>query len=332
VNSAQGAVVALTLVAALAIDAGCSKSGDKPGPDAAASASAAPRPFETVVPGDEEIRPVYPADAGPPDPIAQRLCDAIHELPAKRSAECCKTTPGFRATSECVRTLSFSLASKAVTLAPEAVDACIAAITKAHEGCGWVGPRAPGAPIECQGIVKGTLKQGEKCRSSHECAEALNCFNVGATRMGVCAPPRPSRYACKTATDPLGGYLSDDTIDAAHPECVGYCITHVCADTKPVGGACKVAAECGPNHACVGGKCLGTPLPNRGEPCPGGECVKGAACIDGKCGEPRAEGEACGRDLECRGLCDKPDAGAKTDAGASGKCVKRCEGTLPPKR
>jgi len=124
----------------------------------------------------------------------------------------------------------------------------------------------------------------------------------------------------------------DNTIDAAHPECVGYCITHVCADTKPVGGACKVAAECGPNHACVGGKCLGTPLPNRGEPCTGGECVKGAACIDGKCGEPRAEGEACGSDLECRGLCDKPDAGAKTDAGASGKCVKRCEGTLPPKR
>src|SRR5262249_20492056 len=80
---------------------------------ASASASAAGAPADSA--GDEdEIKPAYPLNVTP-QPLAQRFCEAMHELPAKRKAECCSTSPpAFSITSECVRTLSFAIQTKSV--------------------------------------------------------------------------------------------------------------------------------------------------------------------------------------------------------------------------
>ena len=38
---------------------------------------------------ESDVRPVYPLDDKPPEPLALRLCQALHEPPARRKAECC---------------------------------------------------------------------------------------------------------------------------------------------------------------------------------------------------------------------------------------------------
>src|SRR4029077_15522572 len=78
--------------------------------------------------GDEDtVQSVYPREAKP-DARAVRLCTALHELPQRRRAECRRTTAGVLFTSECVRTLSASLASGAVTMDDDEVEACAAAM------------------------------------------------------------------------------------------------------------------------------------------------------------------------------------------------------------
>src|SRR4051794_34870877 len=43
---------------------------------------------------DDEVRPVYPVDVKP-EPIAAKLCDALHAVPEKVRSACCTETPGF---------------------------------------------------------------------------------------------------------------------------------------------------------------------------------------------------------------------------------------------
>src|SRR6185436_3722223 len=73
--------------------------------------------------GNDEIKPVYPRIV-PPNPLAARLCEAFHELPAKRRAECGAQSAGSTLTSECVRTLSFAVNEKAVILDSADADRC----------------------------------------------------------------------------------------------------------------------------------------------------------------------------------------------------------------
>src|SRR5262249_7202991 len=52
-----------------------------PAPPAPAVTSAAPQPAPPVAPArdkDHDVRPVYPLESGPPDPVAKRLCETLH--------------------------------------------------------------------------------------------------------------------------------------------------------------------------------------------------------------------------------------------------------------
>src|SRR5688572_23141906 len=71
---------------------------------------------------DDSVKPVYPAVIDP-HPLAARLCEALHELPAKKVAECKGLAPRT-ITSECTRTLSGALSFSAVTLAEADVARC----------------------------------------------------------------------------------------------------------------------------------------------------------------------------------------------------------------
>src|SRR5262249_40908269 len=152
-------------------------------------ASAAPSASASASAKKDEPRPVYPSNPGPPDPIAQRLCDALYALPSTRKAACCGTTavPGLE--SESVRMLTAALHGGSVGVAATDVDRCVAESTRAYEGCDWVTPMSPPIPSACGHIVQGQLEEGKRCRSALECKVGLSCKGVGPTDAGTCAKP-----------------------------------------------------------------------------------------------------------------------------------------------
>ena len=244
---------------------------------------------------------MYPLDAAAPDPIAERLCTALQEMPVKRQAACCSAAPGVLATSECVRMLSAALHFGAVTLPPADVDTCVAAMDRVFTGCDWVGPNTPQPPAECQGIIRGTLDDGARCRSSLECKDGLRCQGVGPTDAGKCAAPRDDGSGCGASVDALATYARQNRYEAQHPECKGFCERHRCTPAFAVSAACRIDVQCGAGHACAGGKCASAP---------------GDAVARGPVRKPA--GEACTTDAECTGGCLR-------DGGAGhGTCGMKC--------
>jgi len=300
---------------------GCSRKDEKTAMPAA-SASAAPEASasaavnENASPhGSDEVQPVYPVTNAPPDPLAARLCEALHGVALHRRAACCSHAPGFSLVPECTRTLSYALSEKAVTVDPAAVDACAAAMTKAHEGCEWVGPTGVELPAACDDLVRGALKEGETCRSSLECVDGLRCLGLGPTDPGVCRKPLPKSYPCALAADTLAALTRQDSFDVRHPECSGYCSFKRCLEFVAEGGACRSSVECGPGKTCLEGKCGAGTLPGEGAACgTKGACGKGLHCEKGKCITPKHEGAPCENDIECRGGCVRGDGGRKRGA------------------
>jgi hypothetical protein len=228
-----------TLAAALVLLAasGCSKKSEGAAPDAApAASSSAPGPASNE-PGSDELKPVYPVDAGPPDPLAMRLCDALHTLPAKRLAACTSKPAGPAAAiidGQCVRTLTAALAAHAVTLDPGDVDHCTDAMTRATTGCDWATPTSAGPlPAECDGIVHGALSANTPCRSSLECLDGLRCQGLSTIDVGTCAAPKAAGFACNLADDMLATFARQDHYERAHPECAGACVARMCRPATP---------------------------------------------------------------------------------------------------
>jgi hypothetical protein len=273
--------------------------------------------------GGDEIRPVYPVDAGAPDPLAARFCDAVVVLPERRKGECCGSASPVAALvgDQCVRTLTFALGQHAVTLSPEDVDRCVAAATRATSGCDWVTLTTAGVPPECEGVVKGALPEKAQCRSSLECRDDMRCLGLSTVDLGACGRPKVARSPCNLAVDMLATFTRQDHVDRAHPECAGYCARNRCEDAAAVGGACAGDAMCGRGR-CASGKCTSAPLPALGEACDGA-CAAGARCVQGRCAAPKAEEAFCKVDAECRGAC------VRTDGGSGGTCTKSCAAPRP---
>ena len=332
-----GAAALLALAGPLGLFAGgctCSKTDVAPTPSPSASPSvsvsvsiaATPGPSAPTSRPDDEVRPVYPVDAGPPDPLAMRFCDAMQALPEKRKAECCSgARTGVAPLDACVRTLSYALAQRAATLDAGELDACVVAMKTATDGCDWVTPSAIAIPLVCQGIIRGKLVEKETCRSSLECAAGLRCQGLSATDVGACGPPRETRTQCGVGIDALAAFTRQDSVDRDHPECAGHCARGRCEEAIALGAACKSDSPCGKNR-CVAGACAGGPLPALGAACPAGLCAPGAGCVSGVCVAPKAEGAACSAHAECRGQC------VTEDGGAGGTCARRCPSFAIPSR
>jgi hypothetical protein len=252
----------------------------------------------------DDIRPVYPVDDQPPDERAARLCRAMHEVPARRKAECCGGSPAPSLVSECARTLSYALRLKVVTIDTPSIDACEQAMTRAHQGCEWVGPLAPSFPPECLGVIHGALATGSRCRSSLECGPGLRCRGLGPTDPGTCGPPLPESARCSVAVDTLVTYTRQDAwIERTHPECAGFCTRRACRAALAEGAACRVTPECGPGHRCADGKCVAGGEAQLGETCSANECAAGLRCWQNRCIAPKAAGESCKTPFECQGGC-----------------------------
>ncbi len=298
----------------------CRNTSKSPGSDAGKepSASAVPSGAAPWV-EDTEIQAVYPVDAGPPNPLAAKYCDAVFGLPTRRHAECCKEEPGFSAAGECVRTLTHALRVRAVELSAGDVDRCVAAASAATQGCGWVGQSRPPVPEQCRQALRGVLGEGAQCRSSLECATGLRCHGLSATSIGVCGKPRPEGAPCGGGIDTLAAYTAQARTDAEHPECdKAYCSSGRCVAFVAAGAACTGSAQCGAEASCRGGRCSAQGKPFAGERCANDECAYGIRCVEGACITPKNEGESCESDAECRGACLRPDA------GGLGRCGMRC--------
>lgn len=331
----------LGLVAVAAIAVACSKKDDvKADADASTSTNATTANADASTTGDggassDDVEPVYPIEPNAPAaPLAQKLCEALNELPEKKRAACCSATPGIIVTSECTRMLSAALRHNAVELAESDVTACANAFEQTLSGCDWVGPFPPGPPAACLGIIKGKLAAGQKCRSSLECSGDLRCLGVGPTTTGKCGPQKALGDLCGGTTDTLSGFTRQNAdLDKRHPECrsTEKCIKHKCSAPASDGSACQTTSDCMEGLQCLpvlGGapktgipqkKCTARPLPKEGEACPGGVCEGELQCIKNKCSARKPAGETCTADFECKGGC------LKGDGGAGGKCGPRCD-------
>jgi hypothetical protein len=262
----------------------------------ATEADAGPSASDAGAAEADDVSPVYPTSSRAVDPVAVRFCTAIHEVPEARRAACCAEAPGVVFTGECVRTLSFAMASGAVTVDPAAVDRCVAAVDAAYAGCDWPGPFAPPVPAACEGILVGTLASGARCRSSLECAGGLRCAGVGPTTMGRCAAARADGERCGGSADALASSTRQSDLDAQHPECAGFCQRAKCAPIARIGAECTHPAQCGRGASCTAGKCAP------------------AASVASR----KPAGAACANDFECRGGC------LREPGHARGTCGMKC--------
>ncbi|HVE81766.1 MAG TPA: hypothetical protein VND93_02925 [Myxococcales bacterium] len=258
---------------------------------------------------DDQVRPNYDL-TGPTHPLAAKLCDALHKLPLERRVECCHGGGGVTMVSQCTAMLSSALRLGAVTAEAEAVDRCAKAMEAAYAGCAWVGPNDVPLPEVCQGLLKGTLAAGARCRSSLECQDGLRCAGSGPTDLGRCAPPGPTGLPCEISVDALAGYVRQD-LRRGHSECQGWCQRRFCQDPVKEGGQCLADLQCQTGMHCAGGACVPGPVSGPGEKCSPGGCQRPLRCIQDTCRAPAEEGAACTQDYECQGGCVQTDAGSR---------------------
>jgi hypothetical protein len=263
---------------------------------------------------DLKLSPPGPVVAGIPDPLAKRLCDALHALPEARKAACCNAGTATRGlAAECARVLSDALRAGRVALDPAAVARCERASAEAYAGCDWVTPLAPAAPAACRRLVAGVFAAGAPCDSALECQAGLAC------RAGVCASPGAAGAACGGAAADLLTLYTRQTAAAEHPDCDGYCsLDGRCARWVAVDGPCWSSQQCASGNHCAAGRCAAGAVASLGEPCTGSACGEGAICAAGRCVARKQAGETCSSPFECLATCN-----VAAGAGA-GTCGMRC--------
>lgn len=267
-----------------------------------------------AAPAASQTRPT----AAKADAQARSLCDALHTLPAERKRQCCGTDPSSLA-DICIRELSASLRSGALTLDPPQLDRCMAEVPRLLEGCDWVGPLGPKLPDVCREAMQGQLKAGTRCRSSLECSAGLFCKGVGPGREGLCAAPGAAGRRCEVPSDNLAAFTAAKD-DPRHPVCEGVCIKGQCLPFSAAGGGCQSSSGCKRGLNCIAGRCQEHPLPRVGEACPGNtRCEAGAYCQTGECKTLKSTGEACALPFECRAFeC------VKAPVASQGTCGNPC--------
>jgi hypothetical protein len=276
----------------------------------------------------DAVGTVYPSDVAP-HPLATRLCEVLHAVPARRKAECCGTEPAPFLMAECTRVLGATLNAGTAELDDAAVDRCAAAMTEARAGCDWVTPNAPSAPEACQRLLRGKLERGSVCRSSLECTGDLHCEGVSPTKTGVCTPSGGEGSGCGTHVDVLATYLLDRHLATSHPFCAAHCslVTHKCGPLPEEGAACVANVNCSASQQCVQRRCSSAPPSHQGESCSASPCAEGLRCVDGACALLAKSGETCRSDIDCaEGACVR---GADGHSACGAQCSPSLDALHP---
>jgi hypothetical protein len=324
-NRALGAAFSLLL----ALLFGCEKvKTQQPaipeGPSVVSAEAAAPAPAvpSTGVGNSEEPRPIFPSTlSGKKDPQAAAYCEAVHGLPESRRAACCQSPMGIVLTDDCVRVLSYSVRSGALVIDERSTAECKQKVEQQLASCDFIGPFPPQLPEACEGVLRGTLTAGGRCRSSLECQGTLRCVGVGPTSLGTCHKPREDGAPCGLAVDPLAAFTRGERLVEKHSECSGFCgRRHICESVLPRGATCVMREQCGKAGRCVKGHCVDGGIAKLGEPCGGSDCAAGLRCFQHRCIDPGSAGASCSTDFDCLGGCNRsPD---KSDG--PGICGAKC--------
>jgi len=249
---------------------------------------------------------------------ASLLCEALHDLPARRKQECCGARNASLA-ALCTTALAESLGASRTLVDADAIERCGKASARELVGCEWAGPLQPGLPAACSGLIVGQMERGATCQSSLECRDGLYCQGVSPLGAGVCAAPARVGARCEFPADNLAAYARAEG-DPRHPSCEGICLRGRCLAKLAEGGACSGSAQCAGGRNCISGQCRDTALFAQGAACSSSaECAAGNLCIDKNCGAHKP-GAASGRlPFECRSLECR-----KADGEDSGVCVDAC--------
>jgi hypothetical protein len=249
---------------------------------------------------------------------ASRLCETLHDLPARRKQECCGARSASLA-ALCTTTLAESLSRARSVLDADAVADCAESSTTLLRGCDWVGPLQPALPQACMQLISGRMQAGAACRSSLECRDGLYCQGMSPFNAGICAAPAPVGARCELPADQLAAYARAEG-DPRHPSCAGICLRGRCLARLADGGACSSSAQCADARHCIAGQCRDAPLFASGSDCASSaECSSGNLCIDARCTAPKPGGASCRLPFECRSLECR-----RTEGDDSGVCVDSC--------
>ena len=235
--------------------------------------------------------------------LAERLCGALHRIPARRVAECCGSASSDYTFEACAHELTRVLRSGTAELDLDAVQRCERSARDALVGCDWVTPSQPLPPPACRGLLQGRVAVGGRCQSSLECRSPLHCEGVSAGRPGRCAWPAPVGAACGSTSDALAAQLLERDTSAAHAQCADFCslVSRRCEAAAQAGAACASTLDCGQGQGCVTGKCAaGAQIPRRS---PAGQvCRTDLDCAVGGCIAARDGQKRCG--MKCSATLD----------------------------
>jgi hypothetical protein len=236
-------------------------------------------------------------------PLAEKLCSALHRVPTERRARCCGEAPITALYDECVRHLSGALARRSVSLDESRVERCAAAVASSVASCDWVAPTLPAAPPECRGVVSGNVASAGSCYSSLECAGNLHCEGQSASKPGTCRAPAALGATCGIGVDPLATYVAERGLEREKPACQAFCslITHRCEPEPALADPCLASANCAPGQRCVAGRC---------------------ALAEHAAATRRQPGDDCRTDLDCSA------GGCVSDASGRRTCQMKCRASL----
>lgn len=207
-------------------------------------------------PDANPIKPNYSAKGLSENSDAKTFCEILHTIPATKKASCKGSNhPGILVTNSCAETLTAALAGGKIKLEKQAIERCRAATEQTLSDCGFADKFGVPLPKECDGIIQGTLKAGDECRSALECEAGLQCAGVGPNDVGRCAPPAPPGSLCGTSVDALAVYTRQNSAEQTRPACDGYCDRNRCLRYLVAGEQCNADLQCGPGNSCQQGKC-----------------------------------------------------------------------------
>lgn len=183
------------------------------------------------------------------------------------------------------------------------------------------------AQCECGNTLGCVYAEMQRCEEWLDCAypspdpewvvdhgRLASCIARVTNQHALCIAPPPLEECYSLLVDPAMD--GEPCVDADMYECVGgYCVEGVCRRMPDLGERCDEA--CAPGAFCSGSGLCRSML---GIECSfAADCGTGAglACVEGRCGIPRTEGQACDSDEAC----------APRLACAEGRCVhtERCE-------